>query len=88
VFMKKDHHIWRIWADFLQRWGLTDWVASGLEAAGPLTIVGAQVVYLGQPFVNRSSMEDHFAALASLLEDSARAKDFVAFLREAPSQGN
>ena len=86
VIMDADRHIWRIWANFLQRWGLKDLVASILEAAGPLTLLGAQMVYLGQPFFNKSFLEVHFTTLARLLEDSTQTQDFVAFLREVPSQ--
>ncbi len=86
VFMSSDQHIWRVWASFLQRWGLENWVASLLEAAGPLTLLGAQVVYFSQPLLNRSVPEDHLEALARILEDSTHTQAFVNFLREAPTQ--
>ena len=86
VFMGSDQHIWRVWASFLQRWGIEDWVASFLEAAGPITILGAQVVYLSQPLLNHTIPEEHLSAMARVLEDSTHTRAFVEFLREAPSQ--
>ncbi len=49
-----------------------------LEASGPLAVIGAQVLYMGQPFV-RDRRAD---ALAHLLEDPAEAQAFAAFIRE------
>jgi len=81
--MSSDQHIWRVWASILQRWGVEEWVASFLEATGPLAILGAQVVYISQPLLRHSIPEDHLDALARLLEDSTHIRAFVDFLREA-----
>jgi hypothetical protein len=78
-----DQDIWRVWASNLQQWGITNLVASLLEAAGPLTILGAQIVYLCQPVLDHSIPDGHLSALARLLEDSTRTRDFVAFIQEA-----
>jgi hypothetical protein len=57
-------------------------VASFLEAAGPLTLLGAQAVYLGQPFITGADGQNHLKALANMLEDTTQTKAFVTFLRE------
>ncbi len=80
--MDTNHHIWREWANTLHRWGLENLVASFLEAAGPLTLIGAQAVYIGQPILNGIVPSGHLAALASLLEDDRQREEFVVYLRE------
>ena len=80
--MKSDQQIWQAWADKLHRWGLGYWVASFLEAAGPLTTIGAQVVYMTQPLLNPIWQDQHMEALADMLEEPERTKTFAAFLRE------
>lgn len=75
-------HIWRNWAHALHRWGLEDWVAVFLESAGPLTVLGAQMVYLGQPLLQHALPKDQLAALAGMLEEPAQAQAFADFLRE------
>ena len=83
--MNADLQIWQIWANFLQRWGIECWVAALLEAAGPITILGAQMVYISQPLLNHTVPEDHLDALVRLLEDTKQARDFAEFLREGAS---
>lgn len=80
--MEANHHIWRVWAENLHRWGVSRLVASILEEAGPLTILGAQAIYLGQPALSGLLPASHLQALADLFEDRAQAKSFVAYLRE------
>lgn len=80
--MDANHHIWRVWADQLHMWGVTDLVATLLEALGPLTALGAQLVYIGQPLLNWGTPDIHLDALAHLLEDSVETRAFVDFLRE------
>ena len=84
--MEAYRHIWQSWANTLHRWGMGDWVASFLEAAGPLTIIGAQAVYLGQPLFKLAVPENHLDALAHLLEDDGQTRAFATLLREVPSQ--
>ncbi len=81
--MSEDRHIWRIWAQTLHRWGLQDLVAVVLEAAGPLTTLGAQVVYLGQPIFASAVHQGSLKALANMLEESAETRAFVDYLRES-----
>ena len=81
--MEADQNIWRVWARFLQRLGIGNGVAVLLEAAGPLTILGAQAVYISQPVLNHTFPDEHLDALARLLEDSTQTRAFIKFLREA-----
>lgn len=81
--MDSDRHIWRYWARNLQQWGVSDVVAAILDASGPLTILGAQLIYLSQPVLSRLLPDEQLEGLARLLEDSSMTRDFVKFLREA-----
>jgi hypothetical protein len=83
--MQSNRSKWPEWARTLQRWGLGDVVAYTLEAAGPLTVFGAQLLYVGQPFLRSALPDGHFSALAGLLEDSSESKIFAAYLREEVS---
>jgi hypothetical protein len=80
--MDANHHIWRVWATILHRWGLQNLAVAFLESAGPLTLFGAQAVYLGEPMLNGILPTGHLRALADLFEDSAQARAFTEFLRE------
>jgi hypothetical protein len=53
--------------------------------AGPLTILGAQMFYFGQPLIGRALPDHHLNELAELLEDSTRTQEFINFLREETS---
>lgn len=80
--MDQYHHIWHDWSKHLYRWGANRLVAEFLEAAGPLTILGAQVVYLSQPFLKPIWPEERWQALTALLEDSQEVQRFSALLRD------
>ncbi|HEX9012318.1 MAG TPA: hypothetical protein VF813_02335 [Anaerolineaceae bacterium] len=73
---------WRAWARFLQQHGLAGFTASLIESAGPLALIGAQALYLGQPLVGRPGQEDGIRDLAEMLEDRDERRRFAAFLRE------
>jgi len=75
-----SHH--QIYNHALHRWGLQDLLASFLEAAGPLTLIGAQVLYVGQPILRDFVPAAHLRALTSMLEDNVQRDDFVNCLRE------
>jgi hypothetical protein len=79
------HSSWPRWSEFLHHRGLENLAAWALEAAGPLTILGAQVLYLGGPFFRPALTDAQCNALADLLEDREEALAFAAFLREEPS---
>ena len=83
--MNFDQHIWQNWASNLHRWGVNRLVATILEATGPLTVLGAQAVYIGQPLLRLGIAGEHLDALTTLLEDSQQQRAFVSLLREVPS---
>jgi hypothetical protein len=69
---------WSRWADTLRRFkmdGLASWF---LEAGSPLAVLGAQIVYISQPFVGGQQAE----TLARMLEDEQETRAFAAYLRE------
>ena len=78
----KTQTFWPGWAHFLQRFGILNPAAALLDAAGPLTWFFAQIIYLGQPFLDGSRPESQWQALAGLLEDREESRSFAAFLRE------
>ncbi len=57
-------------------------VASLLEAAGPLTLLGAQAVYFSQPFLAGLDGQGHLKSLAKMLENAKETDAFVNYLRE------
>ena len=80
--MDQNPHIWHTWAETLNRWGLRDFVATFLDALGPLNVFGAQFVYVGQPFLNPFLPEGHLQALAELLENPQETQAFITVLRQ------
>ncbi|MHC1783012.1 MAG: hypothetical protein AB9891_09705 [Anaerolineaceae bacterium] len=48
------------------------------EAAGPVTVLIAQVIHAGKPFLPSQNV---IPALAQLLEDRAESQQFAAYLR-------
>jgi hypothetical protein len=83
--MEQYPHIWRCWARNLQQWGLNGWIAAFLDAAGPLTILGAQLVYISQPVLSWIVPEDHLITLARLLENQSNKELFIDYLQEDTS---
>lgn len=84
--MENDQHIWQNWADSLHRWGAGEIVAALLETTGALNFVGAQAVYLGQPFLEQILPEGHIKALARVLEDPQETAKFTQILRLSGQQ--
>ena len=84
--MENHRHIWQVWAKTLHRWGVSELVATFLDATGPLNVLGAQVVYLGQPFLNQVLPEGHLDVLAGVLEDPQATQAFTSFLRQQDIQ--
>ena len=74
---------WPEWIEALRRRGLDGFAAWFLEAGGPINIIGAQLLYMGQPFMNLQTSEG-LRALAHLLEEQDEAKAFAARLRGGP----
>lgn len=81
--MIPDHPSWEVWIKTLRHWGMQSLVASLLEAAGPLTMLGAQFIYLSQPVLNGIMPGRQVDALATLLEDPAETRQFIVSLRES-----
>jgi hypothetical protein len=73
---------WPAWADFLQQRGLMGFASWLIEAASPLTILGAQAFHFGAPFLRPVVPEDQLNAMSFLLEDRDEGQAFVNFLRE------
>jgi len=68
---------WSKWAESLRRLKLDGFAAWLLEAGGPLTVLGAQALYFGQPFVGGKKLD----SLALMLEDDKETAAFARFLR-------
>ncbi len=80
--MREDRSFWPSWAQFLQDKGARDLAITLLEAAGPLRILAAQVLYAGLPFFARGQSSQQWSALADLLDDSSASQSFISYLRE------
>lgn len=68
---------WSKWIETLRRFkldGLASWL---LEAGSPLNLLGAQALYIGQPFVGGKQLE----AIAHMLEDEKETQTFIHYLR-------
>jgi hypothetical protein len=81
-----DGHDWHIWSQALHRWGIGDWAASLLEAAGPLTLLGAQAIYITGPLLRSFTTEDNLNVMARLLEEPDLTQAFARYLREDASR--
>ncbi len=68
---------WSQWAESLRRYKLDGFASWLLEAGSPLTALGAQALYLGQPFAGGKRVEP----LAHMLEDEEETQAFIRFLR-------
>lgn len=66
----------------MHRWGVEDLVAYLLEAAGPLTVIAAQLIYIGQPILRGLVPEKHLVVLSALLEDDVQRAAFVNYIRD------
>lgn len=77
----QTYNSWAKWAHFLQRYRLEQPAITLLEAAGPLKILFAQLVYIGQPLFGRAD-SGAWGGFAKLLEDPEESKQFIAFISE------
>ncbi len=68
---------WSKWAESLRRLKLDGFAAWLLEAGGPLTLLGAQAVYLSQPFIGGKKLD----SLAHLLEEEQESQACARYLR-------
>jgi len=84
-FASGTRSAWPRWAEFLRSHRLENLAAWALEAAGPLTVLGAQVLYIGCPLLRPALTDAQRDALATLLEDRDEVQALAAFLREEAS---
>jgi hypothetical protein len=71
---------WPQWAATLHRLkldGLASWL---LEAGAPLTVLGAQALYLSQPFIG-GKRGTWWKSFAQMLEQDDEAQAFARYLR-------
>jgi hypothetical protein len=61
---------------------MQEFVASLLEAAGRLSLLGAQVIYFSQPFLDGLVKEGQLHSLANMLENATETQAFIHYLRE------
>ena len=80
--LPKERASWPGWVGFLRRYRVEHLAAWALEAAGPLTVFGAQALYLGSPLLRPAFSNGQVEALANLLEDRNELEAFTALLRE------
>ena len=68
---------WSHWAESLRRFkldGLASWL---LEAGAPLTLLGAQALFISQPFI----AGEKITSLAHMLEQDEETQAFARYLR-------
>ncbi len=73
----QPHPEWFHWAEMLRRFkldGLASWL---LEAGAPLTVLGAQALYISQPFLGGKRL----SSVAHLLEEDEEVQAFARYLR-------
>jgi len=68
---------WSAWAESLRRLKLDVLATWLLEAGGPFTVLGAQAVYLSQPFMGGKKLD----SLAHMLEEEEDTQAFARYLR-------
>jgi hypothetical protein len=68
---------WSHWAESLRRFkldGLASWL---LEAGAPLSVLGAQAIYISQPFFGGKQ----WTLVAHMLEEDEEVQAFARYLR-------
>jgi hypothetical protein len=70
------------WITRLHAWGLNGFAATMLEAAGPLTLLGAQALYAAGPLLTPFVDEDEVTALAHWLEEPRALNSLVERLQK------
>ncbi|MEN8241746.1 MAG: hypothetical protein ABFS17_07485 [Chloroflexota bacterium] len=66
----------------MRKRGLHQFAAAFLEASGPLNLVGAQLVFLGQPVLSSMLAGSKLTTLAHMLEEPEQTELFIRCLRE------
>ena len=85
--MLENRKYWDIWAQYLQQRGLDTAVALLLDGIGPLSMLGAQGIHFGTPFLRRILPNEQLEALANILDDEEETHSFATFLREEITSG-
>ena len=65
----------------MHRFNITQPAAILLEAAGPLPVLLAQLVYIGQPLLDSVVPEGKWEEIANMLDDNAERQAFAEYLR-------
>ena len=73
---------WSSMASMLRKYGLDGTVAWLLDALGPLTVLGAQLLHFGEPFLRSARSSANLDEIVNLLEEPDESRAFAAFLRE------
>ncbi len=68
---------WSSWAETLRRFKLDGLASWFLEAGSPLSALGAQMLFIGQPFLGGKQIN----MVARMLEDEQETQAFVHYLR-------
>ncbi len=76
--MQTTSILWIKWAKTLSRLKIKSLAAWVLEAGEPWLFIGAQMLYVGQPFLGGKRAEE----LARFLENENETRAFAAFLRK------
>jgi hypothetical protein len=71
---------WSHWAETLRRFKLDGFASWLLEAGAPLTILGAQAIYLSQPFLGGKEISS-WNSLAQMLENDEEVQAFACYLQ-------
>jgi hypothetical protein len=71
---------WSHWAESLRRFKLDGFASWLLEAGAPLTILGAQAIYLSQPFLGGKGTGS-WNSFAHMLEQEEEVQAFARFLQ-------
>src|SRR3989304_5955648 len=77
TLLMQSQTAWYQWAECLRRLRLDGLVAWLLEAGAPLTVLGAQAVYLSQPFIGGKQLN----VLAPMLEEEEENPAFARYWR-------
>lgn len=80
--MQAGRSLWPGWSRGLQQWSLDRVAVVLLETAGPFTVLMAQLMYLGEPFLKGLLPLGQWNSLAALLEDEEESRMFAVYLRE------
>ena len=76
--MRKTREDWTKWAERFDRYRIDGLIVWLLEIGDPFRLIGAQILYMGQPFLGK----DRLRKLAYFLENQDQVQEFTALLRK------